>query len=342
MGKSRRVFMCLVIVSLVLGGIGLGNAAEKPKKLQLKLQSHLIPVDVERTMRRFVDTVSTMSGGQIEITLFGVGAIVPMKEVLSTVGKGALDMAQIAEGYWHSLVPVSELAGLPFAFRDLTEAKHFMYNKGFGDLLKEGYAKHNVYHIPYEAYPVGIISRNPISKVDDLKGMKLRAYGVMAEWLTQLGASTSFIAGGELYTALATGVVDGCHWGDAGPMFIMRFHEILKNYMVPEPIVGAWNNLIVNMDLWKRLTPEQRMIIETAAMAFGGWSGDNTRILAKTSLKEMAQQWNVTVNEVPEEEQEKMMKASMVVWDKLAKKDPVNAKALDSMKAFLKELGYIK
>lgn len=343
MGKSKRWMALLITVCVLLGVAGLGHAADAPKKLTLKLQAHLIPDDTKRTMAAFADAVSAMSDGQIEIKLFGVGAIVPMQDVLNAVGARALDMALIAEGYWHKLIPVSEVAGLPFAFRDNAEAQQFMFRRGFGDMLKEGYAKHNVYHIPYETYPVTIMTKKPIVTAEDFKGMKIRGYGVMAEWLNAMGASTTFIPGGELYTALATGVVDGTHWGDAGPMYIMKFHEVLKNYMMPEPIMGGWNNLIINMDLWKGLTPVQQKIIETAAMGMGDFSSTvNTRVLSKTSLNKMVSDWGVKVNTVNDAEVAKMTKAAMEVWDKVAKKDPMNAKAIALQNDFLKELGHIK
>ncbi len=343
MRMKKRWFLFALVAMVFCGLTQIADAADSPKKITLKLQAHLIPSDTERTMGKFAKAVSELSEGQIEIKLFGVGSIVPMEEVLNAVGQGTLEMALIAEGYWHKLVPVSEVAGLPFAFKNIYEAKYFMFDRGYSDLLKEGYAKHNVYHIPYEAYPVGLMTRKPVTKAEDLKGMKLRAYGVMAEWLTELGASTMYIPGGELYTALATGVVDGLHWGDAGPMYIMKFHEVLKNYMKPEPIVGGWNNLLINMDVWKRLTPVQQNIIETAAMAFGSSrSVDYTRVIAETSLHKMVAEWNVSVNTLPETEVEKMKAAAMVIWDKMAKKDPANAKAIDMMKELLKELGYIE
>jgi TRAP-type C4-dicarboxylate transport system substrate-binding protein len=343
MRKGTKWTVVLIAACMFLGATAFCQAAQEPKKLQLKLQTHLIPVDSERVITRFVEAVSALSGGQMEIKWFPVGAIVPMKEVLNTVSSGGLDMALVGEGYWHKLVPASELAGIPFAFRDIAEARDFMLNRGFGDLLKQGYAKYNIYHIPYETYPVGLMTNRPINKAEDIKGMKLRAYGVMAEWLTELGASTTYIPGGELYTALATGVVDGCHWGDAGPMYVMKLHEVLKNYMKPEPIVGAWNNLLVNMDVWKKLTPVQKSIMENAAMAQGlCWSTNTTRILAKTSLRKMVADWNVKVNVLPEEEVEKMTQAAMVVWDKLADKDPVNAKIIGMLKDYLRELGYMK
>ena len=343
MRTAKRCAAIIVAIMMTFGMAGFANAEKASKPITLKLQTHLIPTETNRTMGRFAEAVEAMSNGQIKIKLFGGSTIVPMKEVLATVGSGALEMALIAEGYWHKLIPVSEVAGLPFAFRTIWEAEYFMYNGGLADMLKKGYAKHNVYHLPYESYPVGIMSKKPLKTVKDFKGIKIRAYGVMAEWLNQLGASTTYIPGGELYTALATGVVDGAHWGDAGPMYMMKFHEVLKNYMKPEPIVGAWNNLIINMDVWKKLTPVQQKIIETAAMGLGSlWSTDNTRIIAQISLKKMVADWNVKVNTVSDAEVKKMTDAAMIVWDKVAKKDPENAKAIDKMKGFLKELGHIK
>jgi TRAP-type C4-dicarboxylate transport system substrate-binding protein len=330
-----------VIALLVMGGSALAEKA--PKKINLKMQCHLIPSDTQRVLGKYVKNVSELSDGQIKIKLFPGSSIIPMKEVLEGVGNGTLEMAMIAEGYWHKLIPVSEVAGLPFAFKNISEAKYFMMERGFADMLKQEYAKHNVHHIPYEAYPVGLMTNKPIKGVADIKGMKIRAYGVMAEWLTQMGASTTYIPGGELYTALATGVVDGAHWGDAGPMYVMKFQEVLKNYMKPEPIVGGWNNLIVNMDVWKKLSPVQQKIIETAAMAEGmSRLTDDTRMLGQTSLRSMKNDWNVEINQVPEAELENMRAAAMVVWDKTAKKDPTNAKAIGMMKEFLKELGHIQ
>jgi len=343
--RRARHGVTRVLVTLALAGmIPLGSAAAAPNKVTLKLQTHLIPSDSERVLGSFVSTVSDLTDGQVTIKLFPTSSIVPMGEVLEAVGSGAIEMAMIAEGYWHKLIPVSEIAaGLPFTFRDISEAQHFMFDKGFGELLKEGYAKHNVYHIPYEAYPVGLMTKNPVNKVADLKGMKLRAYGVMSEWLTKLGATTTYIPGGELYTALATGVVDGAHWGDAGPMYVMKFQEVLKNYMKPEPIVGSWNNLIVNMDVWNGLTPFQRKAIETAAMACGDfWSTEKTRVLSQTSLNKMETEWGVKVNHLGPDDIAEMTEAAKQVWDETAKKDPMNAKAIGMMKDFLKELGYLK
>ena len=332
---------CAAIVIGMIMAVGMaGFASAEP--ITLKLQSHLIPGDTHRGLDPFVAAVDKMSKGEIKIKLFGVGSIVPAGEMLNAVKSGALEMAMYPEGFFNKLVPVGEVAGMPYAFRNIWEARYFMYYKGLADMLREEYAKQNAYFLPYECFPVGIMSKKPLKSVENFKGAKIRAYGVMGEWLAQMGASTVTIPGGELYTALSTGVVEGAHWGDAGPMYIMKFQEVLKNYMTPEPIQGSWNNIIINMDVWKKLTPVQQQIIQTAAMAEGAMATTNTRIIAETSLKKMVADWGVKVNAVSDKDSQKMVNAAMIVWDKVAKKDPVNAKAISNMKDFLKELGYLR
>jgi TRAP-type C4-dicarboxylate transport system substrate-binding protein len=339
--KKVRLFLATgLIVSLVLGMAGVCLAADQPK-FKLRLQAHLIPDDAKRGLNRYAEAVKAMSGGAIEISIFGVGAIVPMKETLEAVSSGTLDIAMYPEGFWYKTIPVSWVGqGIPFVFRDLEEAKYFMFKKGYLDLLREGYAKHNVVVIPYEAFTIGLMTKQPVNKAEDLKGMKLRAYGTMADWLGKLGASTVVIPGGELYTALATGVVSGAHWGDAGPMYIMKFHEVLKNYMKPEPAIGSWNNLIVNADLWKKFTPEQKAIMETTGIGCGLMASNETRVICTKSLNEMVSKWQVKVSNPPEEEIQKMRKASLEMQAESAPKDGLGAKAMTLLSEYLKELGY--
>lgn len=340
MSRPKPIMGCLLGILLALGVPGSLRAAQEMPKFNLRLQSHLPPEQSKRVLTKFLEMVSDMSGGRMKVTAFPGGAIVPSSEMLEAVGKGAIDMGLFGEGYWYKIVPVSEIAqGLPFSFRDSDEARFFMLRKGFGDMLRKAYAKHNVYHMPFETYPVGLMTKNPVTKAEDLKGLKLRSFGTMAAWLGKMGASTVMIPGGELYTAFATGVVDGGHWGDAGPMYEIKFHEVLKNYMLPEPIIGSWNSLIVNMDLWNKFTAEQKAIVEAAVLGGGmAWCNNETRMLSKRALQEMTANWKVSVNVLPEAEIEKMRKASMELWDEIAGKDPLCAEAIKSLKAFLKEL----
>jgi TRAP-type mannitol/chloroaromatic compound transport system substrate-binding protein len=111
--------------------------------------------------------------------------------------------------------------------------------------------------------------------------------------------------------------------------------------MQPEPIIGSWNTLWINMDVWKGLTDNQRNILETAALSAGGiLTFNDTRARTKMALFEMQKDWEVKANGVPEAEIEKMRGAAMQVWDEIAEnKDPLCKEAIDLLYEFLDEVG---
>ena len=156
-----------------------------------------------------------------------------------------------------------------------------------------------------------------------------------------MGAKTTYIPGGELYTALATGVVDGGHWGPPGPMYDMKFQEVLKFIIQPDPIAAQFKGLHVNLDLWNSLSPDDQALLTVAAEAtLNGRAVRTVKILDTKALQSMVNDFGVTIFAPPPEELSKMRQASMEVWDDLAKKDPVNAKVIAKLKDYLKELGY--
>lgn len=345
MKKFYHSIISSIATLLVFAIAGVPEAHAAPGVINLRVQSHMPPEQAHRAFDRFIQEVEALSAGKIKITLYPVGALVPMKQILEGVGSRVVDIATVAEGHWSKDVPVSIIAqGLPFAFKDNTESNYFMFQKGYVTLLRKGYEKHNIYVIPYEPYNTGLMTKKPIRKAADLKGLKLRGFGTMQKWLAEMGASTVSISGAELYTALATGVVEGAHWGDAFPMYEMKFHEVLKNYMLPEPIIGSWNSLWVNLDVWKNLTDQQRAIIDSAAHSAGGvYTYNDTRTRTKMALKDMQKNWGVEANVVPEGEVDKMRKAAMAVWDEIAKNtDPLCKEAIDLLYEFVSEIGQVK
>jgi TRAP-type C4-dicarboxylate transport system substrate-binding protein len=337
MSKARIIMASAMMVLMLFGVAGLGYAGEEAPKFKLKLQSFLPPEQTKEDYGALVDRVKAMTGGEIEITFFPINALVPVKEIMTAVGRGAIDMGSAPGGYFHKLVPVSEIeGGLPFAFTNINQAYYFMFQGGFLDILRKSYAKQNVHNFTSECYPIALMTRKPIKSIEDLKGVKLRAFGTMAMWLQKMGAATTYISGAELYTALATGVVDGAHWGAASPSYKMRLHEVLKNYMLPEPIVGAWNSIFINMDIWKKMTPRQQAIMEAATRAYCTFEGSTADHLTDDrALRDMVENWDVKVNRMPESDVRKMEKFGQEVWEEVAAKDPLNKEAITLLKNFL-------
>jgi TRAP-type C4-dicarboxylate transport system substrate-binding protein len=95
--------------------------------------------------------------------------------------------------------------------------------------LKKEYEKMEVYLAKYQTTSAyHILTKKPVRKLEDLKGMKLRSPGgSLAEMLKRFGATPIFITTAEVYNAFQRGTVDGAILYDNG-FVSFRLHEMGK------------------------------------------------------------------------------------------------------------------
>jgi TRAP-type transport system periplasmic protein len=101
-----------------------------------------------------------------------------------------------------------------------------------------------------------IVLRAPVNPAGDLQGRKLRGTPSYHQVFSLLGASAVVLPGGEVYTALEKGVVDGAAWPASGVM-AMRWHEVAK-YMLRPGFGLSHYLMLMNLDAWNRLSDDQR------------------------------------------------------------------------------------
>lgn len=107
-------------------------------------------------------------------------------------------------------------------------------------------------------------TRKPIHKASDLQGLKIRTIknAMQIELAKSLGASPTGISWGEVYTSLATGVVEGTKNGITD-IVGMKLHEHLK-YIVLDGhsyMAAYW---MVSEKIYQKLSPDQKKLLEKA------------------------------------------------------------------------------
>src|SRR5690606_2219425 len=112
-----------------------------------------------------------------------------------------------------------------------------------------------------------IISKKPITSMADFKGLKIRSFGLEAKWYENMGAQPVFLGGGEIYTALATGVIDAARWSSPAGNYNNSFHEVAKYYVQPSPLPVPNNFFAVNKQAWDQLPADMQAILNEAAIA---------------------------------------------------------------------------
>ena len=103
------------------------------------------------------------------------------------------------------------------------------------------------------------------SQPGDLRGIKMRFFGLGAKVMQKLGVSTQLLAATDIYPALERGVIDATEFSFPHIDIALGFYQITKNYYYP-----GWHqrssmvDLQINKRTWERLRPNARNLIRYA------------------------------------------------------------------------------
>lgn len=289
----------------------------------------------------FVEALEEMSDGRLNIQLHPVGALFPVDEGLEAVGNGIVEIGMMTGGYFSGkLGPIATLeSGVPGAERSAIERYAFFYSKGFIDIAREAYGQHNVFYLaPHLSPSWDIVANKPLRSAKDFEGLKIRSFGIEAKWYESMGASPVFLGGGEIYTAMSTGVVDAVRWGSPNALVNLSLHEVADYYIQPSPMPAPNNNFLIHKDAWDSLPADlQRMMEEAAKLASFDYMARGAQLDAE-AIQTM-EEAGVEVVRIPDEEWAKMEQKARELWTGYADEDPLAARAVELMEEYLAELG---
>jgi TRAP-type mannitol/chloroaromatic compound transport system substrate-binding protein len=211
-----------------------------------------------------------MSNGRLDIKVYGAGELVGALEVFDAVSQGTAQMGHGAAYYWRGKIPAAAFfATVPFGM-NAQEMNGWLHYGGGLELWRELYAPFNL--VPFAAGNSGVQMagwfNKEINSVDDLQGLKMRIPGLGGEVLARAGGTPVVLPGGEIFTALQTGVIDATEW--VGPYNDLAFslHTAAKYYYYPgwqEP--GPTLEAMVNKEAWDSLPEDLQAMIEVATRA---------------------------------------------------------------------------
>ncbi|HWW49553.1 MAG TPA: TRAP transporter substrate-binding protein DctP [Xanthobacteraceae bacterium] len=281
--------------------------------------------------------------GQFVLDLHEAGALFPAKETFPAVKRGIIQMGTISPGYLPETITTAGIAsGLPFAFRNVWETAFFHSQLGFEKMIRDEVAVHGVFYSTDKVYPTEMVSKTPVTSLDDFRKLKVRSSGVLQRFLTDAGASASFLPGPEIYPALSTGVINSVHWGAVQGANSMGFYEVAKYHIKPALNIAGTDAFVVNQKAIDAL-PEQSRKCFYDLLKDQFWLRTNEyQFQEQVTLAKAIKEKGVKVNQLPDDVLAHASKVAMKHWDEEAKKGPVAQKAVDTLKGFLRELGYIE
>ncbi len=340
--KFESLFKSVAMASLAAGVVmGMATSAQAPKTIKWKMPSAFgskLSI-LGPTATRFVGSVDTLSGGAMKIKFFEPGALVPTLEIHDSVGKGALDSAWTTPGYHVGRIPaLAFFTTVPFG-PGATEYLGWLKFGGAGALYDEIYAGIGIKGLRCLAIAPEASGwfRKPIESVDDLKGLKMRFFGMGALVMNKIGVSTQLLAGADIYPALERGVIDATEFSMPSIDYDLGFYQIAKHYYFP-----GWHQqtsageFIMHKPKWDALTERQQTVIDVACGEALGWSVIRSDIIQSAAMRKL-QEKGVTIHRWPDS----FIELLRVKWAEVLKenmdKDPLFKRVADDFLAFRKD-----
>lgn len=327
----------VMAVSLVFAG---NVFAEKTFKWKMVTCYPRTEPTVPTMQKYLLDVVKEQSNGRLTIKQYPGGELMKSTEAFEACSNGAIEMVASCGAYWRGIDKIFDFSwGIPYSWRDEREGFDILDTTVIGDLVADGFAKHNLYYLAATGFGHHVFYTNEkIQKVSDWKNLKVRDTGVLLDLYKKLGASPVFLTGSEVYTALQLGTIDGAGWNTRA-WDDMHWKEVAKYILLP-PVQSHHGELIVNMDAWNSLPDDLKYILKSAAWKAGRMD-EQIRIRQE---RRMYQQLMIESPErvlvMPDAEVAKMRKAAEEVWDNVvAKYSPECARAVEAMKEYLRSNG---
>src|SRR5215471_4419063 len=221
----------------------------------------------------YAKKVNDMTGGDLKIEVLPAGAVVPAFGLLDAVSKGVLDGGHGVLVYHYGKQTALALWGSGPGFAMDANMLLAWHRYGGGkELLAKLYESigANVVSFPYGPMPTQPLGwfKNPVTKADDLKGIKFRTVGISIDVFTGLGAAVNALPGGEIVSAMDRGLLDAAEFNNATSDRILGFPDVSKTCMLQSYHQNAEQlEIIFNKAKYDALPDRMKAIIENAVEA---------------------------------------------------------------------------
>jgi TRAP-type mannitol/chloroaromatic compound transport system substrate-binding protein len=303
------------------------------------------------TFKAWCGTIKEKTGGELEFKPFAAKEVVGDFELLDGVKNGVLEAMNSFTVYWVGKVPATAfLSSYLMGLRYPHEWDVFFYSRDGLKLAREIFAKQGLYYVGRIHHGPNIVhSKKPIRTAEDFKGLKLRVPGGMiAEGFAAMGARTTLLPGGEVFSALEKGTVDAADYTGPAVNWDLGFQQVTKYiWMGPPGLESIYQpvdlmDFVVRQDVHNKLSPKMKYWLENEIQAY---SAEHHAAIQKADLEawDKFKKAGTEVNRLPAEDLPKFQRVAVPIWFKWANKDPDAARVFKAQLELMESpsFGYV-
>jgi len=295
-----------------------------------------------KTFEQMCADITKASNGRLILKPQPVDAIVPFRKEWDAMRAKTLDFANTGTMFYGDRVPAAPLFTYMSGGLSPTEFYLWLMVGGGGPLLEKTMKGSGAYVINYSGLlstpETFMYSKKPVTKVSDLKGIKMRTAGDGGLILAKLGVNPVGIPYGEIYDSMKKGVIDA--FEAAPPSFDVTqgMHEVSPYiYLSGARQPMEWTPIAVREDLWQALPEDLKIIVtkisqEATLRNYGDCVRDDAAAL------EVFRKFGCKVSILNPEIEAAVEKAAEEFYTEKGAKDPLTGEVVKSVMEWKKHV----
>jgi TRAP-type mannitol/chloroaromatic compound transport system substrate-binding protein len=345
---SRRKFLKggAIAAGATAATVAMPNVS-RAQTVTLRMQTSWTATDVFHDMAvQYVNRVNEMAGGRLKIDLLVGGAVVKPFEVQNAVHTGTLDAAHTVPVYWYGKHKAASLFGTgPQWGQSAHHGIAWMYAGGgqalYDELVQKVLGLNIVgfFAMPMPTQPLGWFKK-PITKAEDMKGLKYRTVGLAADLFDKMGVKVTQLPGGEIVPALERGVIEAFEFNNPTSDKSFGAHDVSKIYMMGSYHQAAeYFEILFNKTKYESLPKDLQAILKYSAEAANTANFSLAMERYSKDLEELRDKHGVKILRTPQGVMQDQLKA----WDQLLvelEKEPFFKKVTAHQKNWFKRVTY--
>ncbi len=231
-------------------------------------------------MERWKQEVEKRTAGKVLVQTYPGSTLLGAKNTLRGVMQGQADIGCISLAYHPGVFPLCSVFELPLGFTTSTSASLALWDL-YEKYQPKEFKRFKVLTM-FTSAPSNLMTKTPVRKLEDLKGLELRASGILSKILESLGATPVSMPMSATPEALQKGVVKGL-FSSFDVLKDLNFAEICRYETVTNTAVYPFA-IIMNMNSWNALPDDVKNIFNELGREQAEWTGKYMDQHVKDSL----------------------------------------------------------
>lgn len=215
-----------------------------------------------RLFADFVKHVNETGKGVVQFDFVRGPEAMPPFELGNALKTGVVDIANIPPNYYERLMPLATAT----AYQTIGPEEQ-RRNGAYAFIAERVRAQMNAHYLANYGHgiPFHLYLRRKFD-VPDLKGRKIRVPPGLDEFVREFGGTIVQMPPGDIFPALERGVIDGYAWPLWG-ILDLGWGPVTK-YRVDPGWTSVSIHILVNLDRWNAMSPQQREFLDQAGIGF--------------------------------------------------------------------------